>query len=156
MTSCIAATSLCSAPEPPRTLNRRYSDLRAKPSSNTTMDATACSPWRSETSKHSMRSGASASPRASAISDSALERVVRSEARWLLCRASACSAFLATVSIRARLSPRCGTRTSTAAPRRAASQVVTAARSAGSAETSTSRGMAAAAPAVLSSASAAP
>ena len=40
-------------------------------------------------------------------------RVVRSLARRVLCRASACCALRATVSIRARLSPRCGTRRST-------------------------------------------
>ena len=38
-------------------VNRRYSSLRGRPSSNTTMDATMFVPLRCDTSKHSMRSG---------------------------------------------------------------------------------------------------
>ena len=48
MTSCIAATSFCPSTE--RTTNRRYSDLRASPSSNTTIDPTTSVPWRFEMS----------------------------------------------------------------------------------------------------------
>ena len=107
---------------------RRYSLLRARPSSKTTMDATTSSPWKWEMSKHSMRSGAESSPSASAISSRARERVVRSEARLVLCRASACWALRRTVSIRARLSPRCGTRRLTALPRRSLSHCATGLR----------------------------
>src|SRR5579872_4722385 len=74
-----------------------------------------------------MRSGAWSMPSASAMSCSAWLRVVRSEARLVLCRASACLALRSTVSIRAFLSPRCGTRSSTLCPRRVLSQVAPAA-----------------------------
>ena len=47
----------------PRTMNRRYSDLRGRPSSKTTIDATTLVPCTWLTSKHSMRSGASSSSR---------------------------------------------------------------------------------------------
>ena len=66
--------------------------------------------------------------------------LVRSLPRLVLCSASACAALRATVSIRARLSPRCGTRRSTLLPRSPLSQCPTASASGGSAGTRTSRG----------------
>ena len=57
---------------------------------------------------HSMRSGASGSSRASCSSESAIERAVRSLARFTRCRAKASFALRSTVSSRLRLSPRCG------------------------------------------------
>ena len=39
-------------------MNRRYSDLRGRPSSKTTIEATTLVPWTWQTSKHSIRSGA--------------------------------------------------------------------------------------------------
>ncbi|GAQ56455.1 hypothetical protein a10_06310 [Streptomyces acidiscabies] len=93
-------------------------------------------------SKHSTRRGALSRPRASAISSSARERVVRSEARFVLCRTRACWALRATVSIRARLSPRCGMRRETAAPRRPVSHSWTGSTGSGSAGTRTSLGTA--------------
>ena len=74
------------------------------------------------------------------MSSSAWLRVVRSEARLVLCSASDCLALRATVSISAFLSPRCGTRTLTRLPRSPVSQVSSASRSSGSAGTSTSLG----------------
>ena len=65
-----------------------------------------------------MRSGALSRSRASAISSRARERVVRSVARLVLCRARDCCALRWTVSIRAFLSPRCGMRSDTFDPRR--------------------------------------
>ncbi len=67
-------------------------------------------------------------------------RVVRSLARRVLCSVSDCPALRATVSSRARLSPRRGTRRLTGPPRRSASQWVTVSASGGSSGTSTSRG----------------
>src|SRR5260370_256648 len=90
--------------------NLRYSDLRTRPSSNTTIDATTWVPWRLETSKHSIRSGGVSRPSASCISCMAWLRVLRSLARLVLCSARASVAFLVTVSSSALLSPRCGTR----------------------------------------------
>ena len=69
-----------------------------------------------------MRSGASGRPSASCTSCSAFDRVVRSPPRRVLCRVSACAALRCTVSSRAFLSPRCGTRTPTRAPRTSASE----------------------------------
>ena len=65
-------------------VNRRYSSLRGRPSSKTTIDATMFVPLRCDTSKHSMRSGASAMPSASWMSSSARERVVKSALRRVL------------------------------------------------------------------------
>jgi hypothetical protein len=46
----------------PRMMKRRYSEVRASPSSKTTIEATTLVPWTCETSKHSIRNGASARP----------------------------------------------------------------------------------------------
>ena len=81
------------------------------------MEPTTSVPWVCEMSKHSMRRGGSARPKASAISSSARFRVVRSEARLAACCCRDSSALRSTVSRRVRLSPRTGTRTSTRAPR---------------------------------------
>ncbi len=137
-TSCIDATSSC--PSTPFTAKRRYSDFRASPSSKTTIEATTAVPCRLETSKHSMRSGASSSSSASWISASAFERAVRSLARFVLCSAKACWALRSTVSMSAFLSPRWGIRNDTLVPRSSCNQVVIASASGGSAGTSTSRG----------------
>lgn len=93
-------------------------------------------------SKHSMRSGALSRSRASAISSRARERVVRSLARLVLCRARDWSALRWTVSMRAFLSPRCGMRRLTWDPRRSASHWLSTGVSSGSAGTSTSLGTA--------------
>ena len=74
------------------------------------------------------------------MSASARLRVVRSLARRVLCSISDSAAFLATVSSRAFLSPRCGTRRLTRLPRRSHSHSSTAAASGGSSGTRTSRG----------------
>ena len=51
MTSCIAAvSSRAPCPSGPRMVNSRYSLLRARPSSNTTIDADWYVPWLCETS----------------------------------------------------------------------------------------------------------
>ncbi len=123
-----------------RRANRRYSDLRGTPSSNTTSEATTSVPPRWLMSTHSMRSGAVSSPRYSCSSDNAADRAVRSPARRSLCWANASSALRATVSASCRLSPRCGTRNRTREPRSRDSHCSIASASAGSAGTSTSRG----------------
>ena len=64
-------------------------------------------------SKHSIRNGKVGRSSASWSSSKARLRVDRSLARAVLCLISASPAFRLTVSIRARLSPRCGTRIST-------------------------------------------
>ncbi len=87
-----------------------------------------------------MRRGALSRSRASAISSRARERVVRSEARLVLCRPSAWSALRWTVSMRAFLSPRCGIRSDTFDPRRSVSHSWTGSTGSGSAGTSTSFG----------------
>ena len=125
---------------------RRYSLLRANPSSNTTMLATTSVPWLWLMSKHSIRSGASTSESCSCNSLIACERAVRSEARLSLCWAKDWLALRATVSISARLSPRCGTRMTTRLPRLWLSHSDSASTSAGSSGTRTSRGMALPAP----------
>ena len=66
------------------TLNRRYWSFRGSPSSNTTIEATTSVPPRWETSKHSMRSGASSSPSASCRSAIACDRAVKSALRRVL------------------------------------------------------------------------
>ena len=83
ITSCMAATSFW--PSTLRMTNRRYSLLRGRPSSNTTIEATTSVPCRLEMSKHSIRSGAVGSSSASWISSSARLRVDRSPARVVLC-----------------------------------------------------------------------
>ena len=100
-------------------MNRRYSDLRGRPSSKTTIDATTWVPCTWQMSKHSMRSGASSRLEGVLQLLSAWLRVVRSPARVTLCRARPAWRCGATVSIRVRLSPRRGTRRSTRLPRRA-------------------------------------
>ena len=62
------------------------------------------------------------------MSSSAWLRVVRSEARRVLCRAIDCLALRATVSCSAFLSPRCGTRRLTRLPRSSDSQISSAGR----------------------------
>src|SRR5439155_683869 len=88
----------------PRTANLRYSDLRARPSSKTTIDATTLVPCKLETSKHSIRSGGTSRPSASWISCMAWLRVDRSLARLVLCKASDSVAFLDLVHNPATLS----------------------------------------------------
>ena len=117
----MAAVSSVAPVSSPRTMKRRYSDLRGRPSSKTTIEPTTWVPCTWLMSKHSMRSGASSSSRVSWSCWSAWLRVVRSPARVTLCRARLCLALRATVSIRVRLSPRRGTRRSTRLPRRAES-----------------------------------
>ena len=72
------------------------------------MLATTFVPWTCEMSMHSIRSGASGSSSASCSSVRASERAVRSLARRTRCRAKASLALRSTVSMRLRLSPRCG------------------------------------------------
>ena len=110
------------------------------PSSKTTSDATTSLPCTWLTSTHSMRSGAVSRPSASCSSCNAAERAVRSPALRSLCWANASAALRATVSISARLSPRCGTRMCTFEPRSAPSHSASASASSGSSGTSTSRG----------------
>ena len=107
ITSCMAATSFW--PSTCLITNRRYSLLRGRPSSKTTIEATTSVPCRLEMSKHSIRSGTTSSSRASWISSRARFRVDRSLARVVLCLINVSLAFRPTVSINARLSPRCGT-----------------------------------------------
>ena len=143
ITSAIAATSFW--PSKPLMANLRYSLGRGRPSSKTTIEATTSSAPRLDTSKHSIRSGGVARSSASEISLSAWLRAVRSPDRRSLCVASDCAALRSTVSSRVRLSPRRGIATRTEAPRRWASHSAStvSSASAGSAVTSTSRGMSA-------------
>ena len=81
-TSCIAAVSSVAPSSSPRTMNRRYSRLRGRPSSNTTIEATTSVPctWRDVEALDAQRRlvAARAPPAAPA---SAWLRVVRSPAR---------------------------------------------------------------------------
>ena len=132
-----AVSSVAAAPV---TENFRYSDFFGSPSSTTTMEPTTLVPWTCEMSKHSIRISATGSSRASCSSCSAWDRMVRSPARRDLCSLRACSALSRTVDSRAALSPRCGTRTSTLAPRSPLSHCASSAALLGSAGTRTSRG----------------
>src|SRR5664280_1178710 len=105
-----------------------------------TVDATTLVPCTWLTSKHSIRSGALARSSPSWSSCRARLRAVRSPARATLWRTSDCSALRRTVSIKARLSPRRGTRRSTWAPRSLLSHTPMCTGSGGRTGTSTSRG----------------
>jgi hypothetical protein len=64
----VGPSTITRGPASARMMKRRYSEVRASPSSKTTIEATIWVPCTWLTSKHSMRSGASASPSASCSS----------------------------------------------------------------------------------------
>ena len=139
-TSCMDATS--SWPSTPRTAKRRYSLLRGQPVLEHDHRGDHVGALQVAT-RRSTRSAAAPRP-GRAPPGSPAGRGCGWSGRW---RAASCAArgtaaaLRATVSSRARLSPRCGTRRSTCAPRRSVSQALhDVRRPSGSAGTSTSRG----------------